>query len=413
MPQHIGDRLRKSPVNLKSQQKQKDVRNVRGGRPINQALGAPLVAGYFGNGRSNRDVNPIDTGGASQIDIPGEGFTNEAYQPPNFNPCPPGYTQNPGATGDYDDPYCIPSTNMPGGESFIPGVGDSLGMAFEGAFGNSIPAGDPFAGGPEDQPGFGMGSHCPIGYVYEQTTGECISAGAAGGWGNYNTGNDYSAGFGLESGECMPGQSWSQELQQCVTSDSFMQGDTGEDFSMYGDWFGTTGGCGAAPTCPNNLTTGGSGGAGECATWNAEAQSWQCMSINQENWNYEGGTEWQVSPSEYGMDFSYLGDFAAWMVENGYESNDPNAWCHYQGLSVDENGECFQPPSGTGDTGGPVGPGGPSGATQTSGAGIHGGGWNPGGGEVNQFGWNYCELDNHCDDGEICVMGVCTDQGEA
>tara|TARA_R110002074_G_scaffold3309_2_gene17710 strand:- start:56 stop:1063 length:1008 start_codon:yes stop_codon:yes gene_type:complete len=312
--QNIANNLIKNPVDLRSQKS----RAKGQGQSLNSSLGAPLAAGYFSNGRSNRDVNPIDTGGASQIDIPGEGFTDEAYQPPNFNPCPPGYTQNPGATGDYDDPYCIPSTNMPGGESFIPGVGDSLGMAFEGAFGNSIPAGDPFADGPEDQPGFGewegadgTGWHiygdneCPIGYVL-LPTGECVSAGAGGGWANYQDYNpfqgwhggflpysnldhwgwddlqedpvDYSplgdgwqggqeytldvtsvtspsycqensgtsaylwdpetetcwANVGLYLGTCPDGQSWSDQLEACVSTDNFMSGQEIEWDGNYG-----------------------------------------------------------------------------------------------------------------------------------------------------------------------------------
>ena len=311
--QNIANDLIKKPVDLRSQKSRTKGR----GQSLNNSLGAPLTAGYFGNNRSGRDQETLPYNPTNEA-YPGD-FTNEAYQPPGSlnqgqdpgRVCPPGYTYNPGASGGYDDPFCIPSNAMPGGDAYIPGIGDNIEIDFP--IGSGVPSnpnydwfeGDPstdpsfgmlgggiegsimdtvggewFGGSegflsdeagfntdfnidlggldtgastgvdwnniinPDDpslQPGFGIGPQCPLGYVYEQTTGECISAGSAGGWGNYNHMdvphyNHYSEGFGLEYGECMEGQSWSEELSQCITTENFMQGDTGEDFSMdFGD----------------------------------------------------------------------------------------------------------------------------------------------------------------------------------
>mgnify|MGYP003630831627 FL=1 len=319
--QNIANNLIKNPVDLRSQRS----RAKGQGQSLNSSLGAPLAAGYFSNGRSNRDVNPIDTGGASQIDIPGEGFTDEAYQPPNFNPCPPGYTQNPGATGDYDDPYCIPSTNMPGGESFIPGVGDSLGMAFEGAFGNSIPAGDPFAGGPEDQPGFGEGAWCPsqpggydedgnvqytINMMYEPVSGTCVPAGDP-----VNT---------------MPGFEQYADLYTGMTIDpstgELVLGWDANDPNNPNPQLGT----------PEGTWTGGDIGS-------------------------EFGMNIDPNNPAFDFDTSEIEAFASWSenfgtnVNGGAEGLDPNnpeTWCHYQGMSMGADGECtgdFYTPDNTPD----------------------------------------------------------------
>jgi hypothetical protein len=111
---NIAKGLIKQPIDLRSQK----ARRKNSGQPIGNIIGDPLAAGYFSNGDPNRDVEGgglINHPGQAQP-YPGNTFTDESYQPPAFNQCPVGYTQNPGATGDYDDPYCIPSTNMPGGE---------------------------------------------------------------------------------------------------------------------------------------------------------------------------------------------------------------------------------------------------------------------------------------------------------
>ena len=126
---NISNTLRKENVDLRGQNARSGFddfgrrANTRQGQSFANSIGAPLTAGYFGNGRPDRDINTggvVNTPGETQP-YPGNTFTDEAYQPPEYNPCPEGFMQNPGATGDYGDPVCIPSTNIPGGE-----VGDSL-----------------------------------------------------------------------------------------------------------------------------------------------------------------------------------------------------------------------------------------------------------------------------------------------
>jgi hypothetical protein len=243
-------------------------KKLKRGRPLNKTVGAPLAAGYFGDG------NPT---------LPGEFGDNTIEAPWNWQPNAADWNMS---FGDWSS---VPSGYNP----------------------------DPFAGGPEDQPGFGQGpdpdgtnwSHtygdneCPIGYVL-LPTGECVSAGAGGGWANYQDYNpyqgwhggfvpysnldhwgwdehhgvDYSvleggwgggqeytldvtnvisptycqensgtsaylwdpetetcwANVGLYLGTCPDGQSWSDQLNACVSTDNFMSGQEIEWDGNYG-----------------------------------------------------------------------------------------------------------------------------------------------------------------------------------
>ena len=253
---NISNRLRKEHVDLRGQ-------SARGGRPMpkgqgqsfDRALGAPLTAGYFGPGE-------LGESSTSGFGGPGADIPDAGWSTPGF----------------YDDPTI--------NEGIIT---------------------DPFAGGPEDQLGFGEGSWCPLGYVYEQTTGECISAGAAGGWGNYNIDNEYSAGFGLNYGECMPGQSWSEELQQCVTSGNFMTGDIGDDFSIGFD---------PSSAFPNASAFG----------WSPADQQAAIQACHAQNLSYD--------PTN-GQCYDEQAEWEQW-YEEGIQA------CHAQGLSYWEpTGQCY------------------------------------------------------------------------
>tara|TARA_Y100001963_G_C6740650_1_gene428776 strand:- start:247 stop:1371 length:1125 start_codon:yes stop_codon:yes gene_type:complete len=197
MKKNIGDKLRSEPVNIRSSQKINDTKRSRrklglpprsrSGKVLERTLGAPLMAGFYGtDDRSNEcpigyiydpstgscildwDQNVISqpwdwdpaagsnwggwTGGPPNI-------IDESIDSgidPNFNPFAGGPDTQPGfGSGNYN----------PTGESFGFGnLGADIGWAGGGT--GSIEFGqdaliDPFEDGPEDQPGFGSGQYNP------------------------------------------------------------------------------------------------------------------------------------------------------------------------------------------------------------------------------------------------------------
>jgi len=367
--QNIANNLIKNPVDLRSQKS----RAKGQGQSLNSSLGAPLTAGYFGN------RNPTPPGF----------MENTVVAPWNWQPNASEWNMD---LGDFDF----------GASPVFPGIDV-----------------DPIAGPPEDQPGFGSGEYNPS-EEYFGFNQPGLS------WNTETLSWEYSAP-GMTIGDNII---WGQGIDVDPVA-----GPT-EDQPGFGEgWLPESGQCpmgfvmGPGQVCLPDVS-----GLGESQFW-----------LDDSMYEFDPGAgfgEWGFSESwpEGGSEFTgWLDDL--WNYQDPYSPGnwdadefgmtiDPNNpyfntssieeqagiyACDQQGLGYNPiTGQCFAYDTGnTVDPGGPVGPGGPSGATQTSGTGIHGGGWNPSGGEVNEFGWDYCELDNHCDDGEICVMGVCTNQGEA
>jgi hypothetical protein len=225
MKKNIGDKLRSEPVNIRSSQKINDTKRSRrklglpprsrSGKVLERTLGAPLMAGFYGTDDRSNEC-PIGyiydpSTGSCIIDW----NQNTVNAPWNWDPAtgsnwggwtggPPNIIDESIGAGDVSlNPDLQPGF---GSEDYNP-TGESFGFGNMGLdwgdynlggspfIYNTPPTSgevdpdsplyyDPFAGGPEDQPGFGWGQ-------YDPDSGP-IDWGSLGlDWGEYDIGEDY------------------------------------------------------------------------------------------------------------------------------------------------------------------------------------------------------------------------------